>query len=84
MKLGETSSCSFATGLELICETCDENKEKNRLEINYLNKKMKGMKIDTKKYKKSQRTVQLKRDHLQRVQTEKILPGRDDCQVRPV
>lgn len=67
IQLGDLPRCSFATGLELICRTGDEKEELNRKEIAYLIKNLVGMKIDTKKDKPGRRTVQLKRDHLQRV-----------------
>ena len=81
MRLEEKVSCAFATDLEIICGTCDNHSEKNRLEISYLTKKVDAMKIITKKEKVDRRQTQLKRNHLQHVQKTRILPGRVSCQI---
>ena len=51
MKLGNFSSCSFDTGLELICGTCDEKKVSSRKEIACLTKKLVSMEMDAKNKK---------------------------------
>ena len=68
--LEEKGSCSFATNLEIVCGSCDEQSEKNRKEIIYLNKRVSEMNFDVKKAKDKRRVVQLKRNHLQKVQNK--------------
>ena len=82
MRLEEKGSCSFATNLEIVCGSCDEQSEKNRKEIIYLNKRVSEMNFDVKKGKDKRRVVQLKRNHLQKVQDKKFLPARVSRQIK--
>ena len=84
MKLGNLSSCSFATELRLICGICDEKKESSRKEITYLTKTLASMKMDAKKDNASRRKVQLKRDNLQRVCDKNTIPKCNSRQIRSV
>ena len=82
MTLEEKGSCSFATNFEIVCGTCDEQTEKKRKEIVYLNKRVRDMKIDGKKEKAQRRALQLKRNHLQTVTTKKFLRARKCRQIK--
>ena len=64
MRLEEKGSCSFATNLEIVCGSCDEQSEKNRVEILYLNKRVSEMNLDVKKTRDKRRVLQKKRNHL--------------------
>ena len=51
MLLEEKGSCSFATNLEIVCGSCDEQTEKNRKEIVYFNKRVRDLNLHNKKEK---------------------------------
>ena len=77
-------TCSFASSLEIVCGNCDKKREKDRKEIDYLNKKIKNLTVKDKETKNDLRTLKLKRNNKVRFMEQKTLPSRSERVIAPV
>ena len=87
LHLEEKNSCSFATTLEIVCDTCDGNREKDRLEISYLTKKIEQTQdtaVLQKKTRDELRKTKLKRNNKIRYMKNEHLPRHKKRVILPV
>ena len=81
--LEQTQNVGFATTFEIFCKPCVSDREKDCLQIVYLNEKLKNMSTVTKSERSEHTCSRLKRNRKQKRWDEKYIPIRRKRTIRP-